>query len=546
MKLKGDSWVLTDLEPHVIMKMKRLFEYVRKTEYKEFYFPATPEVSMDLKWFTDRYPLKIEGRKKLDDLARQYVKSVAEAEEIMRPGRTPIDVQLANGKALRPYQATFVDLFYIKKRMILGDVMGLGKTISGIGAIIREGKATIVTCQTHLQTQWKERIEEFSNLRVHIAKTTKPYTVNDTDVLIIPYSKLSGWANAITSEKFRGVFKGFLLDEIQELRHSGTGKYDGAKAIAETMDWVLGMTGTPVYNYGIEAFNIFDIVKPGCLSTRDDFMREWCNWTDKVKDPKALGSYLRTNHLFLRRTYNEAGVKRNEANRIKISVAYDKGEIKKIEDRATALAVNIFRGSFTERGDAARQFDIMLRQATGIAKARGVAAFVKMLLETEQNVVLAGWHRDVYSIWLKDLAEFNPVMYTGSESPEQKDKSKKEFIDGRSRVFIISLRSGAGLDGLQHVCKNVVGGELDWSPAVHEQLIMRLDRDGQEEWVQAYFCVADDGSDPPMVSLLGIKSTQAHGIADPFEAVTQNQSDDGRIKSMAAQFLEKMGVKTDG
>jgi hypothetical protein len=44
------------------------------------------------------------------------------------------------------------------------------------------------------------------------------------------------------------------------------------------------------------------------------------------------------------------------------------------------------------RGD----FDWKMRQATGIAKAPYVAEFVKLLLESEQKVVLFGWHRDVY------------------------------------------------------------------------------------------------------------------------------------------------------
>src|SRR5579884_3848269 len=43
----------------------------------------------------------------------------------------------------------------------------------------------------------------------------------------------------------------------------------------------------------------------------------------------------------------------------------------------------------------------------------------------------------------------------------------------------MSLRSGAGLDGLQEDCTVGVFGELDWSPEQHRQCIGRLDRDGQ-------------------------------------------------------------------
>ena len=44
-----------------------------------------------------------------------------------------------------------------------------------------------------------------------------------------------------------------------------------------------------------------------------------------------------------------------------------------------------------------------------------------------------------------------------------------DFIDGDARVLMMSLRSGAGLDGLQEVSHTAVFGELDWSPGVHRQ-----------------------------------------------------------------------------
>ena len=78
-------------------------------------------------------------------------------------------------------------------------------------------------------------------------------------------------------------------------------------------------------------------------------------------------------------------------------------------------------GSFTERGNAARDLDLMVRQATGIAKARAVADVVRILVEGGEPVfAIFGWHRAVYDIWLERLADLNPAMYTGSESRQQK------------------------------------------------------------------------------------------------------------------------------
>jgi len=86
----------------------------------------------------------------------------------------------------------------------------------------------------------------------------------------------------------------------------------------------------------------------------------------------------------------------------------------------------------------------------------------------------------------------------------------------------------------------VVFGELDWSPGVHHQLTGRLDRDGQPNQVTAIYLVTDSGTDPLMVDMLGLKSSQAEGIMNPHEDdVMMMQSDDTRIKKLAENILRR-------
>ncbi len=94
-----------------------------------------------------------------------------------------------------------------------------------------------------------------------------------------------------------------------------------------------------------------------------------------------------------------------------------------------------------------------------------------------------------------------------------------------------------GLDGLQNRSNIVVIGELDWSPMVHNQLIGRLDRDGQQEQVTAIYLVSDFGSDPLIIDMLGIKSSQSHNIINPLTSVAEQYSDDSRLKLLAESFL---------
>jgi hypothetical protein len=208
-------------------------------------------------------------------------------------------------------------------------------------------------------------------------------------------------------------------------------------------------------------------------------------------------------------------------------------------DEATmrALATAVTRGSFVQRGQAAREFDLRLRHATGVAKATHVAAFCKILLEAKQPIVLTGWHRDVYDIWLRELAAYNPVLYTGSESPRQKRRAVEAFTSGASNLFILSLRSGAGLNGLQFRSHTIVHGELDWSPQVHAQCTARLDRPGQEQVVDEIYLVADGGADPAIVGVLGLQSSQSAALLDPLAAAGDQPQDSTRIRQLAELYL---------
>ncbi|WP_192847117.1 C-terminal helicase domain-containing protein, partial [Aureimonas sp. AU4] len=201
-------------------------------------------------------------------------------------------------------------------------------------------------------------------------------------------------------------------------------------------------------------------------------------------------------------------------------------------------ALRVTTGSFVERGEAARQLDMFARRITGLAKARSVAAMVRLIVQSGEPVLLAGWHRDVYDIWQDVLADLRPVLYTGTESQSQKDKAKAAFMAGETDLMIISLRSGAGLDGLQHRCSTVVFGEFDWSPQVHRQVVGRVRRPGQQRQVEAIYMHTDDGSDPLIIETLGVKSSQSRGILDPLKGVEHVHSDESRLQRLAARYLE--------
>jgi hypothetical protein len=294
--------------------------------------------------------------------------------------------------------------------------------------------------------------------------------------------------------------------------------------------------------------------EPLALGTHEEFIREWCilgtrQEGHKVRDPKALGIYLREQSIMLRRTRKDVGRELPPVITIPHLVDADQEPLAAIEGAAAELARIILTQGGQKRGEklkAAEELSWRLRQATGIAKAPHVAALVRMLVEQGEQVLLTGWHREVYSIWLERLVDLNPVMFTGSESASAKARSVEAFVKGDAKVLVMSLRAGAGLEGLQEVCHVVVNGELDWSPKVHSQVAGRLHRDGQDEPVLAYFPYTDSGSDPTVLGVLGVKNAQSEGIVNPYHAIVEPLDVAGgeqNIRQLAEAYLRQRGLE---
>lgn len=550
--LEGGVWTIT-AEPHVAIEFKRVFPRVDAKEVGRMKLADTPEICRRLKWFSDLYPIEFNGTAQhLERSAAQYIQHVQTMDELLRGTREPKQFKLALPP--RKYQSQAAELYLRQGYLLLGDDVGLGKTVTTIATFTDQRVLpAVVVCHPFLQNQWMREVNKFAPaLTVHIIKTIKPYALDLfmgrlPDVIIITYAKLANWAQILGR-----LAKSVAFDEGQELRHNNSEKYGCAKHLSERLPFRLLMSATPIHNYGGEMFNVLSIAKPGCLGAEDEFHREWCTnvgdnkW--KINDPKAFGAYLRDNHLMLRRT--RAEVQRELPPIIKIpqQIDIDHHVIREAEDQAAELARIILSKTESYRGErleASGRLDSLIRHRTGVAKAPHVVEFVRMLVESGERVLLAGWHRAVYEIWQKrfEQAKIRSAMFTGSESPAQKERARELFVRGDIDVLIMSLRSGAGIDGLQGCCKVVVFGELDWSPAVHLQFAGRVHRDGQKEPVTAYFLVSESGADPLMLEVLGIKANQINGITEPRRNIIERLETSGdHVRKLAMKYLSRHGL----
>lgn len=550
-ELSNGAWHIS-CEAHVRTKLKRLFPEINQRAGDVSILSDNEENGRDLLWFIDRYPMQVDQLDYLQTRSATHVEQEDQVLALLSHRQPPGAFDLALPP--RDYQKIAASLTEIKTGLLVADELGLGKTATAICLMAKpENLPVLVVTLTHLPQQWTDEINKFApQLKTHTLKSGQPYDLvaksrvkgeadRLPDVIICNYHKLSGWYDTLA-----GLVRYVVFDEAQELRRTESNKYAAAEYIAKKCQLRMGLSATPIYNQGIEFYNVINVLRPNTLGTREEFAREWCSDLERIKDPKAFGEYLRREGLMIRRTRTD--VKRELPPVVKIPhyVDCDQKVLDKIQGSAIELAKLILADHTPNRQDrflASQELSIIMRQATGIAKAPYVAEFVRLLMETEEKVILFGWHREVYNIWMQLLSEFKPKLYTGTESPTQKEQAKRDFVSGDCRILIISLRSGAGLDGLQAVCSTVVKGELDYSPSVHEQCIGRVKRDGQVNSVMAHYLISEDGSDPIIADILGVKRGQIEGVINPDgDLIERLEVEAGYIKRLASDYLDKLKI----
>ena len=509
----GKKWVLKG-HPHMIIQAKRLFPGCWGRRDRGYVcFPISKRYIGDLNWFMIRFPLKIDDIEHWNNLLKEAQEHYITQEKLRKykPKKNPSSQ--FNGE-LRKFQKEGLSFLLHNSRSLLADEMGLGKTPTALAWLtsLKVNPPYVIVVPPHIQLQWRSEIHKFlPSSKIHIIQGLKPYPLPDCDIFIIHYLLLRGWKENIADLGFTAC----VFDEIQELRRDTSEKYSAGGLLAESVEYCIGLSGTPIYNYGDEMWNIMNILQSQCLGDKESFRREWCYYDPDagfydnliIKEPELFGEYLVTEGLMLRRRKDDVLSELPPKRRITQNIDVNTGLFDELIAPAIKQAKKIptIKDPF-ERGQESMHAIDQARMATGVAKANYVAGFVKMLLESGENVLLYGHHHRVIDIYVDELKEHYPVLITGRQTREQKDQSQKMFMDDHTKLIIVSLRSGIGLNLQKARC--VVFGELDWSPAVHTQCEDRAHRIGTKDSVLCYYLTCGAGTDADMMETLGLKTSQ--------------------------------------
>ena len=510
---KRKCWVIRG-DPAVTELAKRLFpgSDARRGEAR---FTAHRRIVGDVNWLMLRYPLEIAPRDKArweDSLqkAREYYRARERARTA--PLHTQPAPAVFSGQ-LRPFQQAGLSWLLLTPRALLADEMGLGKTVQALACAAQEGIfPLLIVPPPHLCRNWMAETARFLRVqgrppRIHLLRGLTPYPLPEADVYILHYLLLRGWKQALPKMGFHTV----IFDEVQELRRAGTEKYSAASLLSESCERVMGLSGTPIYNYGGEIWNVINILDYHFLGDWETFSREWCAGYGNriVLKPELLGEHLRREGLMLRRTKQEVLPELPEKRRLVQEIdaddalyahlmapVWEKLHRWKKDREMTSSARALLEDQISQEA----------RQATGLAKAPYVCQFVRALVGAGEKVLLFAHHHAVMDLYKKELKAEKPVFITGRETGAKKEEAVDRFMTGKTDLCCVSLRAASGLNLQRATC--VVFGELDWSPAVHSQAEDRAHRIGQKDSLLCYYLVSPRGSDQEMQEALGLKVSQ--------------------------------------
>lgn len=222
-----------------------------------------------------------------------------------------------SGRTLFPHQEEAVKFLVDRKKAILADEMGFGKSTSSIVAALEGGyKHILVICPASLKENWKKELSVYVNPdEISIVNGSKwddwKFTIINYDILdnfyTIPTQKvkkkelnIDDNGNVVTeykekeivskskkiideamegSQLFTSNFDLFIIDEAHKLSNTTSGRYKIVSDLVKRSNpkGIFELTGTPITNRPINFFNLLKIIDCPVASDWRTYVERYCD-----------------------------------------------------------------------------------------------------------------------------------------------------------------------------------------------------------------------------------------------------------------------------
>ena len=430
---------------------------------------------------------------------------------------------------LRDYQKKGIQwlqmLYHYGFGGILADDMGLGKTLQTIAFLssqVQADTSVLILAPSGLIYNWADEFQKFApDLDVVVVHGLKSHResilAENHQIYVTSYATFRQ-----DSEIYRDLSFDFLfLDEAQVMKNAQTKIAQSLRRFV--VPSVFALSGTPIENHLGELWSIFQIVLPGLLPAKKEFMK---------LSTERVAQFIKP--FVMRRKKEEVLTELPDL----IEVVY-KNEL---EDQQKAIYLAQLQqmqerlGQVSDSEFQRNRVEIL----TGLMRLRQICDTPALFMEDYQGesgkldslrdllvqIAEAGHRVLIFSQFrgmldrieqeLPDLG-LTSFKITGSTPSQERQEMTKAFNQGERDVFLISLKAGGvglNLTGAD----TVILVDLWWNPAVESQAIGRAHRMGQEQAVEVYRLVTRGTIEEKIQELQEKKKNLVSEILDGTES----------------------------
>lgn len=442
-----------------------------------------------------------------------------------------------------PYQTEGILFCAAAGRSILADDMGLGKTIQAIGVaqLLHEHRGVqkvLIICPTSLKYQWQSELKKFTTatstvIEGNYLNRQKLYEQEDS------LYKIASYKMAVNDLEIINAYQPdlIILDEAQRIKNWQTKVSGSIKKLKSK--YALILTGTPLENKLQELYSLVQFIDPLLLGSLYNFIsaHEQTDDTGKVTGYQNLHDIKeRLKPILLRRTKKE--VLKQLPSRTDKNLFVDiTNEQKTIHNEYAEIVMRLVtrwkKMGFLKEEDRQRLMislnmmrmvcnsTYIIDQETNYqTKLDELFNILDEVITTgeEKIVIFSQWERFTRLIAAElDNQKIGYANLNGTvPSHKRKDLFDRFNNDETCRIFLSTDAGGVGLN-LQ-AGSLLFNMDLPWNPAVLEQRIARIYRQGQKRSVTIINFVAQNTIEHGMLGKLKFKAALAEGILDNGES----------------------------
>jgi len=462
-------------------------------------------------------------------------------------------LEVPHNMTLEPYEYQKEGIAYAlqKKRCIMGDEPGLGKTAQAIGTMTASGAwPALVICPASLKVNWQREFKKFGDVQAVILSDDNRLSWQQfwkiknqkgeplAKVFITNYESLKKYfvkriksqqrftLRSVEFDERINLFRSVIIDESHKCKSSKTQQSKFVQGIAKGKEFVLELTGTPVVNNNVDLVQQLNIMERledfgGYIK----FMERYCAGDNKSSHLKELNYYLNKFCFFRRqkkdvlkwlpdktRSYLVVDIEnRKEYNEAKRDVIQYLREFKKADDDKIQRAI---------RGAVMVKMGI-LKQISSKGKIKAAIDIIHNTIDGGEKLIVFCFLKQVVS----ELKEEFPkaVTVTGDDDDRAKQRSVDAFQqDPKTKLIILNYRSG-GTGLTLTAASNVLFIEFPWTYSDCCQAEDRAHRNGQKNAVTCTYLLGKDTIDEYMYQLIQTKKDIANGVTGTIDNVEEKK-----------------------